>query len=441
MSRFVTGFLLALLLLSGGLALAQPALAPWFADVPAAHPFYPYIRPAAEQGLISGYDCGGPGEPCDDANRPYFRPSDPITRAQVVKIVMLATGRLPPLPAPTVTPTATPVPTDTSTPPLTATDTASPTAPPTATASATPTRPATATAPPSNTATRTPTPTVPATATPPPAQAVTFATIGDFGDGTAKEAAVATLIAGWNPDHVVTLGDNNYEDGAAGTIDAHIGQFYHAFISPYTGRYGAGSPTGNRFWPALGNHDWQCSGCATPYLNYFTLPGNERYYTTTLGPVDLFVLDSDSHEPDGISSTSRQATWLKNALASSPAPWKIVAFHHSPYTSGVTDGPTAALRWPFAAWGADWVFSGHEHNYERLAKSDPNTTGPIIPYTVNGLGGCDGCLYPFGPPVAGSLVRFTGQYGAQRCSATATTLTCSLITITGQTVDTFTRTR
>jgi len=267
---------------------------------------------------------------------------------------------------------------------------------------------------------------------------VTFAVIGDFGDGTAQEAAVASMIAGWAPGFVLTVGDNNYEDGAASTIDAHIGQFYHAFISPYTGRYGAGSPTGNRFWPALGNHDWQCSGCPTPYLNYFTLPGNERYYTTTLGPVDLFVVDSDSHEPDGITSTSRQATWLKTALAASAAPWKIVAFHHSTYTSGITDGPTTQLRWPFQAWGASWVMSGHEHNYERLSRADPGKTSPQIPYTVNGLGGCDQCLYPFGSPVAGSQVRFTGQYGAQRCSATANMLTCSLITIDGQTVDSFT---
>jgi tartrate-resistant acid phosphatase type 5 len=433
MSRVVTGVLVALLLLSGGLVGAQTAPDPWFADVPPAHPFYPYVQPAAEQGLISGYDCGGPGEPCDDQARPYFRPSDVMTRAQVVKVVMLATGRLPPLPTPTATATATAIPTETATP----TATSTPTAPPTPTATSTPSSTATnsPTATPSATATRT------ATATPAPAQAVTFATLGDFGDGTAKEAAVAALIASWNPDAVVTLGDNNYEDGAASTIDAHIGQFYHSFIAPYTGSYGAGSARGNRFWPALGNHDWQCSGCAAPYTNYFTLPGNERYYTTTLGPVDLFVLDSDSHEPDGITSTSRQALWLKAALAASTAPWKVVAFHHSPYTSGTTDGPTAALRWPFQAWGASWVMSAHEHNYERLSKADPGRTTPVMPYTVNGLGGCDQCLYPFGNPVAGSLVRFTGQYGAQKCAATVSTLTCSLVTIDGQTVDTFTLTR
>lgn len=335
---------------------------------------------------------------------------------------------------PTTTSTATALPVKlTSTPTRTGTATRTPTRTPTTT------RTPTGTPTPSATPTATPTldPNLP---TPTPGQAVTFAVIGDYGDGSNKEAAVAAMIAGWQPDFVLTVGDNNYDTGSASTIDAHIGQFYHSFISPYTGEYGAGA-TVNRFWPVLGNHDWDCSGCPTPYRNYLTLPGNERYYTATMGPVGVFALDSDYREPDGITAGSVQAAWLRSALASSAAPWKLVVFHHSPYTSGITDGPTAELRWPFAAWGASWVMSGHEHNYERLSKADPGTSSPTIPYTVNGLGGCDACLYPFGPPVAGSQVRFTGQYGAQRCSATPDTLTCSLITIDGQTVDTFSLSR
>jgi hypothetical protein len=35
---------------------------------------------------MSGYECGGPGEPCDPQNRPYFRLGDQATRGQVSKI-------------------------------------------------------------------------------------------------------------------------------------------------------------------------------------------------------------------------------------------------------------------------------------------------------------------------------------------------------------------
>ena len=58
-----------------------------FADVPSTAPFYVWVERLAARGVISGYDCGSPGEPCDAANRPYFRPNAGATRGQVAKIV------------------------------------------------------------------------------------------------------------------------------------------------------------------------------------------------------------------------------------------------------------------------------------------------------------------------------------------------------------------
>jgi hypothetical protein len=62
---------------------------PTFADVPLGHPFYPYIEALVAQGIISGYTCGGPGEPCPAR---YFRPDASATRAQVSKVVAGAYG-------------------------------------------------------------------------------------------------------------------------------------------------------------------------------------------------------------------------------------------------------------------------------------------------------------------------------------------------------------
>ena len=131
--------------------------------------------------------------------------------------------------------------------------------------------------------------------------------IGDFSSDTqiAPTRDVANLVKSWSPDAVVTVGDNNYPDGGADTIDANIGQWYQQFISPYSGKYGTGSADGvNHFWPAVGNHDWTPTGTVKPYTDYFTLPNNERYYDVQIGNVGVFVIDSDSHEPDGTSATS-----------------------------------------------------------------------------------------------------------------------------------------
>jgi tartrate-resistant acid phosphatase type 5 len=266
------------------------------------------------------------------------------------------------------------------------------------------------------------------------------AVIGDYGSGGSNEASVATLVQGWNPDVVITVGDNNYPDGSAATIDANIGQYYHSYIGDYTGSYGAGSAT-NRFFPALGNHDWITRSGSPPlpttYLNYFTLPGNERYYTFTQGPIQFFVVDSgdgtgtitDGFDPDGYTSTSVQGRWLQSQLAASTATWKLVYFHHPPYGSG-QDGSDTLMQWPFQAWGATAVLTGHSHDYERL-----NVGG--FPYFIDGLGGES--IDPFGSNIApGSQVRYNGNYGAMRVDAGDTQIQFQFVSVAGTIIDSYT---
>ncbi|HEX9987134.1 MAG TPA: PQQ-dependent sugar dehydrogenase [Chloroflexia bacterium] len=59
-----------------------------FEDVPPSNPFYVWIERLASRGAMSGYECGGAGEPCvAPGNRPYFRWGASVTRGQSVKIV------------------------------------------------------------------------------------------------------------------------------------------------------------------------------------------------------------------------------------------------------------------------------------------------------------------------------------------------------------------
>ncbi len=58
-----------------------------FEDVAPASTFWLYVERLAGRGYISGYPCGGAVEPCQSpANRPYFRPNNPVTRSQIAKI-------------------------------------------------------------------------------------------------------------------------------------------------------------------------------------------------------------------------------------------------------------------------------------------------------------------------------------------------------------------
>lgn len=219
---------------------------------------------------------------------------------------------------------------------------------------------------------------------------IRFAVIGDFGKHGDDLAAVADLIDGWQPDFILTVGDNNYDDGEAATLDENVGYYFGDYVDS------------RRFFPTLGNHDWR-SDINEAYLPYFDLPGNGRYYTFTQGSVQFFAIDSDLREPDGIGDNSVQAQWLRDELVASTTPFQVVYFHHPPYSSGY-HGSTVYMRWDFAEWGADAVLAGHDHNYERIVRDDG------LPYVVNGLGGRS--IRDFPNEIRGSQVRFNCAYGA-----------------------------
>jgi len=158
------------------------------------------------------------------------------------------------------------------------------------------------------------------------------------------------------------------------------------------------------------------------------LPGNERYYDFNRGPVHVFTIDSDPHEPDGITAGSTQGKWLQNGLAASTLPFRFVVLHHAPFSSG-PNGSDADLEWPYQAWGASALLSGHDHTYERVMRDG-------FPYIVNGAGGYS--LYDFGAAVQGSVVRYNSHHGAMLIEVDRSGAVCRFVTRSGTVIDTFT---
>jgi hypothetical protein len=62
---------------------------PTYADVSTDSTFYTWIETATFYGIINGYPCGGPGEPCNAQNQPYYRANNDVTRGQLTKILVL----------------------------------------------------------------------------------------------------------------------------------------------------------------------------------------------------------------------------------------------------------------------------------------------------------------------------------------------------------------
>lgn len=245
-----------------------------------------------------------------------------------------------------------------------------------------------------------------------------FAIIGDFGNpnnGTA-EKDVAAMVKTWNDGEkffIVTTGDNIY--APENDYARAVGAFYSEFLTE--------DLTTNRFWPALGNHDYTDPvGGLADFQGYFTLPNNERYYDFVKGATHFFVLNSSLQslggtppDPDGLTSTSRQAEWLRVKLKLSTAKWKVVIVQDPPYTLGTDYPGHSILRWPFQSWGADVVISGDTHAYERYEVDG-------FPYVVCG---CSGTVLTnsFNPDNAGTLVNLlkaktNSGYGAIKGTAT-----------------------
>ncbi|MFM8266794.1 MAG: DNRLRE domain-containing protein [Ilumatobacteraceae bacterium] len=275
---------------------------------------------------------------------------------------------------------------------------------------------------------------------------IEVAVIGDFGVDTTAESNVAGLVTSWSPDYVVSTGDNFYTSGAdTGTAryDRTVGKYYCPFIAGAAAGLHCSSASmsaTNRFFPVTGNHDYSDGGIAN-YQAYFALPGagttsasptgSELYYDVRTGPLHQFFIDSQGAINSSTNLTT-QRTWLEAALAASDAPWKVVVFHHPPYSSSSTHGSNSLFQWPFASWGVDLVLNGHDHTYERLDIGG-------VTYVVNGLGGAG--RYGFSTtPVAGSTVRYNANWGAMRMRVDASSLTSEFVTIGGTVVDQFTLT-
>jgi hypothetical protein len=82
-----------IVILGFGIPISTPTAGAYtFTDVPPSNTFFYAVETAAVNNIVTGYPCGGPGEPCDSENRPYFRPYANVTRGQLSKIVVIGAG-------------------------------------------------------------------------------------------------------------------------------------------------------------------------------------------------------------------------------------------------------------------------------------------------------------------------------------------------------------
>ena len=124
----------------------------------------------------------------------------------------------------------------------------------------------------------------------------------------------------------------------------------------------------------------------------------------------------------------QQMTWLRQALAASRAPWKVLVGHHPIYSAGHYGDDREAigrLTPLLRRHGVQLYINGHDHNYERSRPINGTT------YLTVGNGGA--ALRPVVP--GPNSARAVSTYGFASLHADADSLTIEAWDTKGQQLD------
>ncbi|WNG35439.1 metallophosphoesterase [Archangium violaceum] len=279
------------------------------------------------------------------------------------------------------------------------------------------------------------------TAPVPGTRRVHFTAVGDFGMNNANQRNVANAMLARKPELFLMLGDNAYDAGTEAEFQNNLFVPMAPLLSQVP------------FFAVPGNHEY-VTNKGQPYFDNLYLPtsqsGGEYYYSFDWGHVHFVAIDSNC--AIGLSSADRctlaaQKKWVEEDLAASTAPWKVVFFHHPPWSSG-EHGSQLLMRREFTPLfekhGVDLVLTGHDHHYERThpmkgtAVAPSNTRQPV--YLVVGSGGAS--LRPLeGSKPSWAALRNDKDHGYLDVTVEDGTLSAQVLTPSGKTLDSFTLTK
>ncbi len=195
--------------------------------------------------------------------------------------------------------------------------------------------------------------------------AVRFIVIGDTGDGSTNQYAVADGIE-WvcsvsGCDFALQVGDNIYSGGVEDIYDP---LWETNFELPYAN-------LDLQFRAVMGNHDWDAGldpARLDAQVNYtlvspkWYMPAD--YYTFVEENITFFGIDT--HIID-LGAGAAQELWLPAERAGSTTAWNI-AFGHHPYRSngphGDATGNLETFMDSYLCGQFDIYFSGHDHNLQ-----------------------------------------------------------------------------
>lgn len=216
-------------------------------------------------------------------------------------------------------------------------------------------------------------------------QKIRVLALGDCGTNYSQQLNVKASINNFCKNKyvncVLLLGDNAYNNGLET-------EYQTGFFNPYNSNFIFSKSC---IYPAPGNHDYAqdfslASNKNVPYYSIFKTPllgelggtpsYNKAFYSYNYGNTHFISLDSYGIESSMYhlwDSLGPQYLWLEQDLKNDKSMWKIVYFHHPPFTMGSHNSDTEMdlvyirrnLAHLLEKYGVDLVINGHSHLYER----------------------------------------------------------------------------
>jgi hypothetical protein len=207
---------------------------------------------------------------------------------------------------------------------------------------------------------------------------ISFAFWGDSGDNSSSQDSVAKGVFAKKPDLAFIAGDIAYNYTT--DFNANNTNYFNHYSDKTAGQ---NSMSFSPYYVTCGNHE---SSCPTVMADH-SLPGNGNMggtistYSFDYGNVHFVSLNSNgsySYPSDA------QMSWALNDLRNSNQPWKIIYWHHNGWSHGShsTDTTRQTQIGNLAKdGGAQMVFWGHSHSYERWNKTSGGSYTNPFPTT------------------------------------------------------------
>jgi len=185
----------------------------------------------------------------------------------------------------------------------------------------------------------------------------TFAVIGDNRSGDDVYKKVLGMVMERRPDFVINVGDQIIHPGN---------------LSEWDNFWKLSGPVNVPYFLTVGNHDANNKKSEDLYKEQVDLPGNELYYSFTIGNSLFIVLDTYFTDQNK-KITAEQYAWLEKLIETTDRRHKFVFLHHPLYPDGLGfSGCLDAypkerdrLQKLFVKHRVTTVFAGHLHLYLR----------------------------------------------------------------------------